>query len=209
MDAWDTVLQDHPDQIFVQLVLAGLRKGFRIGFDRQAPVQLCNRNMQSAPQSHQGVSLFPRPHVTSVCGPRLPATSAMPHQSCHPEGSEYYEMAPDHQLILLTWRECQRWHQLGALPPLIYVCRAGCGDGHRLRGSSSNGQDRHRGSVPTHTGVTTGPPCTGYAVGQSYIPQSHATFHPALRSQDLQRCGGRPRAVPLQRRCVPRFHYSL
>ena len=49
-DAWAEALRQHPDRAFTRYILRGLREGFRIGFDRAAPIQSASCNMLSALQ---------------------------------------------------------------------------------------------------------------------------------------------------------------
>ena len=44
-DAWETGLSGHPDRLFVEFILRGIREGFRIGFKRAAPLGSASSNM--------------------------------------------------------------------------------------------------------------------------------------------------------------------
>ena len=48
LQQWSEALSNHPDKQFVDYILAGLRDGFRIGFNRQSPLQAALSNMVSS-----------------------------------------------------------------------------------------------------------------------------------------------------------------
>ena len=46
--AWEYALHTHPDRAYVHLLLRGMKRGFRIGFDHSAPLRSATSNMHSA-----------------------------------------------------------------------------------------------------------------------------------------------------------------
>ena len=54
VEAWDRALASHPDRAFARYISHGLRHGFRIGFNRRAPLKSAASNMGSA-QQHPAV----------------------------------------------------------------------------------------------------------------------------------------------------------
>ncbi len=48
VNAWKEALRDHPDQRFVKYMLAGLVKGFHLGFERSFGLFSARRNLPSA-----------------------------------------------------------------------------------------------------------------------------------------------------------------
>ena len=59
VEEWEAALTTHPDQVYVQLLLRGLRRGFRIGFDRANQLRSVPKNMQPA-RDHPGCLTVPR-----------------------------------------------------------------------------------------------------------------------------------------------------
>ena len=58
---WEAALTTHPDQVYVQYLLRGLRNGFRIGFDRAHRLRSVQKNMQSMRDNPEVVSQYPVP----------------------------------------------------------------------------------------------------------------------------------------------------
>ena len=52
--AWEMAQHKHPDRAYLHLLTAGIREGFRIGFNWQSPLKSALSNMQSA-QEHLDV----------------------------------------------------------------------------------------------------------------------------------------------------------
>ena len=50
---WEELLLSYPDREFAQYIVAGLRDGFRLGFNREARLKSCTHNMRSAKQFPQ------------------------------------------------------------------------------------------------------------------------------------------------------------
>ena len=48
LPAWEVALRAHPDRAFARYLLSGIKDGFKIGFNRRAPLKLAIRNMPSA-----------------------------------------------------------------------------------------------------------------------------------------------------------------
>ena len=48
LPAWEVALRAHPDRAFARYLLSSIKDGFRIGFDRRAPLKSASRNMPSA-----------------------------------------------------------------------------------------------------------------------------------------------------------------
>ena len=46
-DIWEATLAAHPDRVYAEYVIAGLRDGFRVGFRWDAPLVSATRNMHS------------------------------------------------------------------------------------------------------------------------------------------------------------------
>lgn len=57
---WEELLQNYPDRDLAQYVVAGLRNGFRIGFNRDAKLKACSHNMLSATQFPQVIDDYLR-----------------------------------------------------------------------------------------------------------------------------------------------------
>ena len=57
---WEELLQSYPDRDLAQYVVAGLRNGFRIGFNRDAKLTTCSHNMLSATQFPQVIDDYLR-----------------------------------------------------------------------------------------------------------------------------------------------------
>ena len=55
---WEELLQSYPDREFAQYIVAGLREGFRIGFNRDARLKSCTHNMLSATQFPQVIDNY-------------------------------------------------------------------------------------------------------------------------------------------------------
>lgn len=54
--AWEKALRQHPDPLFVQYLVRGMRSGFRIGFDRGAcQLKSAQRNMRSVMEAPEVV----------------------------------------------------------------------------------------------------------------------------------------------------------
>ena len=47
-EAWESALSCHPDRAFARYIVRGLREGFHIGFNRQAPLKSASSNLPSA-----------------------------------------------------------------------------------------------------------------------------------------------------------------
>ena len=55
---WEASMQDHPDYGFTRYILAGIKKGFRIGFDHASPLRRAKRNMPSATEHPEVVGAY-------------------------------------------------------------------------------------------------------------------------------------------------------
>ena len=62
-DTWEAMLSSHPDRVFAQFIVRGLRHGFRIGFNRSHQLQSATRNMFSALQHTSIVTEYIRKEV--------------------------------------------------------------------------------------------------------------------------------------------------
>ena len=82
-DAWENALRTHPDRAFGRFVVEGLCQGFRIGFNRQTPLQPALRNMQSALDHPEVIDNYLRKECTlgSMLGPIIPEVLAMLSES--------------------------------------------------------------------------------------------------------------------------------
>ena len=72
--AWETALKPHPDKAFSRFLVEGLRQGFRIGFNRQAPLKPASRNIQSAHDHPQAIDdyLAKERALGRMLGPFIP-----------------------------------------------------------------------------------------------------------------------------------------
>ncbi len=59
-EAWERALRGHPDRVFADFLLRGMRQGFRVGFDWTAASQLksAKRNMRSAQEVPEVVDQY-------------------------------------------------------------------------------------------------------------------------------------------------------
>ena len=48
VEEWEAALTTHPDQVYVQFLVRGLRRGFGIGLDRANQLRSVHKNVQSA-----------------------------------------------------------------------------------------------------------------------------------------------------------------
>ena len=55
---WASALRTHPDRAFTRYIIAGLTYGFRIGFNRQAPLSSAASNMHSANLHPEVISVY-------------------------------------------------------------------------------------------------------------------------------------------------------
>lgn len=67
-DAWERALASHPDRKLATYILAGLRQGFRIGFNQQSPLASAKENMPSTKQNPQVVADYLQ---TEMCEKRV------------------------------------------------------------------------------------------------------------------------------------------
>jgi hypothetical protein len=58
LPAWEAALRAHPDRVFSRLLLEGICHGFRIGFNRQAPLSPVACNMQSAREHPEVIDVY-------------------------------------------------------------------------------------------------------------------------------------------------------
>ena len=58
VQAWEAALQSYPDRAYAQYIILGLRLGFRIGFQRKAPLKSSLSNMPSAALHADTVSQY-------------------------------------------------------------------------------------------------------------------------------------------------------
>lgn len=56
--AWEAALAGHPDKAYVRFLLAGISKGFRIGFSRTVSLRSAPRNMRSALEHPEVVQAY-------------------------------------------------------------------------------------------------------------------------------------------------------
>ena len=56
VEEWEAALTTHPDQVYVQLLLRGLRRGFRIGFDRANQLRSVHKNMETTQRRSRSTS---------------------------------------------------------------------------------------------------------------------------------------------------------
>ena len=48
VESWEAALMSHPDRAYVGCIIQGLQEGFRIGFQRGAPLRAASANMPSS-----------------------------------------------------------------------------------------------------------------------------------------------------------------
>ena len=73
-DAWKNALRAHPNRAFGCFVVEGLCQGFRIVFNRQAPLQPALRNMQSTHDHPEVIDNYVGKECSlgSMLGPFIP-----------------------------------------------------------------------------------------------------------------------------------------
>ena len=78
-EAWDRALASYPDRAFARYISHGLRHGFRIGFNRHAPLKSATSNMGSTHQHPTVIKEYIRKELSlgHMLGPFLD-TSALP-----------------------------------------------------------------------------------------------------------------------------------
>ncbi len=64
LEEWERHLRDHPDHEFVAYILQGIRKGFRIGFNRLSSCRPATRNLQSVRDHPEIVDAYLSNEVT-------------------------------------------------------------------------------------------------------------------------------------------------
>ena len=71
LEAWHRRLQSHPDRDFVDYILRGIEKGFRIGANPEAILRPASRNMESAKQHPDVINeyLQKETHQSNIVGP--------------------------------------------------------------------------------------------------------------------------------------------
>ncbi len=68
IEEWERCLQDHRDRKYRQHILAGLRYGFRVGFQYEVEITSAQTNMQSAIRNQEVVDKYLQKEVR-VVGP--------------------------------------------------------------------------------------------------------------------------------------------
>lgn len=79
VEEWSRALSAHPDQAFARYICRGLRYGFRIGFNRSAPLKSATANMHSAREHPEVISDYLRKEQSlgRLLGP-FDSTSVLP-----------------------------------------------------------------------------------------------------------------------------------
>ena len=87
IEAWQEALATHPDSVFQEYIMKGLRQGFRIGFSHSQGLQTARKNMHSASQHPEVVSEFisKERDLGRYCGP-IPNPPPPPPRRAHQLG---------------------------------------------------------------------------------------------------------------------------